>query len=31
MLEKCKLPVDNIGFAGGVSMDLSKAFDPIYY
>ena len=29
MLEKWKLSVDNKGFAGGVLMDLSKAFDTI--
>ena len=29
MLEKSKLSVDNKGFAGGVSMDLSKAFETI--
>ena len=27
MLEKSKLSIDNKGFAGGVLMDLSKAFD----
>ena len=29
MLEKLKLTIDNKGFAGGVIMDLSKAFDKI--
>ena len=29
MLEKWKLSIDNKGFAGGVLMDLSKAFDTI--
>ena len=29
MLEKWKLPIYNKGFAGGVLMDLSKAFDTI--
>ena len=29
MLEKWKLSVDNKGFAGGVLLDLSKAFDTI--
>ena len=29
MLEKLKLSMDNKGFAGGVLMDLSKAFDTI--
>ena len=29
ILEKWKLSIDNKGFAGGVSMDLSKAFDTI--
>ena len=29
MHEKSKLPIDNRGFAGGVLMDLSKAFDTI--
>ena len=29
MLEKWKLSIDNKGFAGGVLMDLSKAFDRI--
>ena len=29
MLEKLKLSVDNKGFAVGVLMDLSKAFDTI--
>ena len=29
MLEKWKLFIDNKGFAGGVLMDLSKAFDTI--
>ena len=29
MLEKWKLSTDNKGFAGGVLMDLSKAFDTI--
>ena len=29
MLEKCKLSIDNKGFAGGALMDLSKAFDTI--
>ena len=29
MLEKCKLSVDKKDFAGGVLMDLSKAFDTI--
>ena len=29
MLEKRKLSIDNKGFAGGVLMDLSKAFDTI--
>ena len=29
MLEKWKLPVDNKGYAGGVLMDFSKAFDTI--
>ena len=29
MLEKWKLSIDNKGFAGGVLVDLSKAFDTI--
>ena len=29
MLEKWKLPIYNRGFAGGVLMDLTKAFDTI--
>ena len=29
MLEKWKLCIDNKGFAGGLLMDLSKAFDTI--
>ena len=29
MLEKWKLSIDNKGFAGGVLMDLSKAFETI--
>ena len=29
MLEKWKLSLENKGFAGGVLMDLSKAFDTI--
>ena len=29
MLEKLKLSIDNKGFAGGVLMDLSKAFGTI--
>ena len=29
MFEKWKLSIDNKGFAGGVLMDLSKAFDTI--
>ena len=29
MLEKWKLSIDNKGFAGGVLMDLNKAFDTI--
>ena len=29
MLEKWKLSTDNTDFAGGVLMDLSKAFDTI--
>ena len=29
MLEKWKLSIDNKGFAGGILMDLSKAFDTI--
>ena len=29
MLEKWKLSIDNKGFAGGVLMDLRKAFDAI--
>ena len=29
MLEKWKLFIENKGFAGGVLMDLSKAFDTI--
>ena len=29
MLEKQKLSIDNKGFAGGVLIDLSKAFDTI--
>ena len=29
MLEKWKLSIDNKGFAGGVLMDLSKAFNSI--
>ena len=29
MLGKWKLSIDNKGFAGGVSIDLSKAFDTI--
>ena len=29
MFEKWKLSIDNKGFAGGVVMDLSKAFDTI--
>ena len=29
MLEKLKLTIDNKGFAGGVIMDLSKAFNKI--
>ena len=29
MIERWKLSIDNNGFAGGVLMDLSKAFDTI--
>ena len=29
MLEKWKSSIDNRGFAGGILMDLSKAFDTI--
>ena len=29
MIERWKMSVDNKGFAGGVLMDLSKAFDTI--
>ena len=29
MLEKWKSSIDNKGFAGGILMDLSKAFDTI--
>ena len=29
MIEKWKMSVDNNGFAGGILMDLSKAFDTI--
>ena len=31
MFEKWKLSIDNKGFAGGVLIDLSKAFDTINY
>jgi ribonuclease P/MRP protein subunit RPP40 len=29
MIEKCKMSLDNYGFAGGILMDLSQAFDTI--